>query len=240
LVSHIRHIALALLFIATPALSESSDYFNAWVPAGWKLILSATGDLNRDGIEDAVLVLEETNPANFKPNEGLGAPVLNVNPRRLLILLKTPDGYRKVSSRDNLLPSEHDEDSSPCLADPLLEQGGISISDGRLIVKLGTWLSCGSSGVTQQKFTFRLENDRFRLIGYDHSSFSRSTGEASEDSINYLTGRKKTTTGENVFEKNSKPEVSWSRISGKHKFYLDEIAFTCYLGDKQSGCAWNQ
>ena len=238
MISHIKYVTLTLLFVATSVFSESSASFDAWVPAGWKLILTATGDLNRDGIEDAVLVLEQTNPSNLKPNEGLGVSVLNVNPRRLLILLKTPNGYRKVLSRDDLLPSENNE-VSPCLDDPLLGEGGISVSSGRLIVDLRTWLSCGSWEVTHRTFTFRLENTRFRLIGYDYWEFARNTGERYEYSINYLAGKKKATTGLNEFE-DSTPKVLWSKISGKREFFLDEIVLDCYYSSDEPSCAWYQ
>jgi hypothetical protein len=238
-----KYAMLTLVFFATPVFSAPPNTFSAWVPKGWKLIATATGDLNRDGIEDAALVLEQTNPANLVSNESLGASFLNLNPRRLLILFKTPEGYRKILSRDNLLPSQNDVDA-PCLADPLLEEGGISISDGKFFIRLGSWLSCGSYGVTHETFTFRFDNARFRLIGYDYSEFSRSSGEASEDSVNYLTGKRKRTTGQNEFEdstSNSKPEVSWSKISGKREFYLDKMIFNCNPSDeKYFSCTWNQ
>jgi hypothetical protein len=237
LIPHIKYVAFVLFFVATSAVSESSASFDAWVPAGWKLILTAAGDLDRDGISDAVLVLEQTNPANLKPHEGLGTSVLNVNPRRLLILLKTSDGYRNILSRDDLLPSENSE-VSPCLDDPL-QEGGISVSSGKFIVELRAWLSCGSWGVTHRKFTFRLENNRFRLIGYDYREFSRSTGEGSEDSINYLTGKRRSVTGLNEFE-DSKPKVLWSKISGKREFYLDDIVLDCYYSNNEPGCAWKR
>jgi hypothetical protein len=236
---------LALVFFATPVFSEPSSTFNAWIPKGWKLIATATGDLNRDGVEDAVLVLEQTNPANLISNESFGASVFNLNPRRLLVLFKTPEGYRKILSRDNLLPSENDADA-PCLADPLIGEGGISISEGKFFIRLVSWLSCGSYGVVHEIFTFRFESTRFRLIGYDYSGFSRSTGEASEDSVNYLTGKRKRTTGQNIFEDsatNSKPEVSWSNISGKREFYLDKMTFDCNPSDddeKSFSCTWNR
>ncbi|MDR2872135.1 MAG: hypothetical protein LBV45_06370 [Xanthomonadaceae bacterium] len=240
---YIKYITLTLLFVAVPALSETSSSFNAWIPKNWELIATATGDLNRDGIEDAVLILEQTDPANLVSNEGLGSSILNLNPRRLLILLKTPEGYQQALSRDNLLPSQNDNDA-PCLADPLLEEGGISISDGKLMIQLGAWLSCGGWGVSHETFTFRLENARFSLIGYDYSTFARNSGEASEESINYLTGRRKTTTGLNIFG-DSEPKVSWNRISGSREFYLDNMVFDCNPNDEQydeyhSSCTWSR
>jgi hypothetical protein len=232
--AHIKYITLVLLFVTALGFSQSSKPFEAWIPTGWKLIGTATGDLNLDGVDDAVLILEETNPANLKSNEGLGASTLNLNPRRLLILFKMPSGYRKAFSSDKLLPSEHDE-NSPCLEDPL---GDITVFKERLLINLKSSQSCGSYGVTLEKFTFRLENTRFRLIGYDHSEFSRSSGEKSEYSVNYSTGKKKIITGLNEFEE-SKPSVSWKRIPGKREFYLDEIALDCDSTD-EPGCGWHQ
>jgi hypothetical protein len=234
---------LALVLVSAPAFSESSSVFNDWIPKDWKLVATAIGDLNQDGMEDAVLVLEQTNPANLVSNESLGASVLNLNPRRLLILFKTSEGYREILSRDHLLPSQNDADD-PCLADPLLEEGGISISDGKIFIRLGSWSSCGSYGVTHETFTFRFESARFRLIGYDYSDFSRNSGEASEDSVNYLTGKRKRTTGQNEFEEsteNAKPAVLWSKISGKREFYLDKMIFECNPSNEKSfSCTWSR
>ncbi len=185
---YMKYVTIALLFVSAPAFSKSLTSFDGWIPSGWKFISTTTGDLNKDGIEDAVLVLEKMDTANLKPNNALGVSILNVKPRRLLVLLKTHGTYRKILNKDNLLPSENDEDS-PCLEYPLIEQGGISIRSGKLAITLGAFLGCGSYGVNRRTFTFRLENTRLRLIGYDYSEFSRSSGAASEHSINYLTGK---------------------------------------------------
>jgi hypothetical protein len=235
---HNKHrltLAVALLFAASSALAESPALFEDWIPSGWKLISSATGDLNQDGLDDAVLVVEEENADKLFQNELFGAPVLNLNPRRLIVLFNTQSGYREFLTHDKLLPSEHNLDS-PCLADPLLSEGGIAIEQGRILIRLGTWLSCGGYGVSSEKFTFRFEDERFRLIGYDYSQFSRSSGEASEYSVNYLTGRKKATTGGNVFE-DTDPSVSWSQVSDSRKFYLEEMSLECYSSD-DLGCNW--
>lgn len=232
-----RHLLL-LAFLAVPAFAAPPGLFANWVPNGWKIIAQKTGDLNRDGMDDVVLVAEETNPANFKKNpEALGPQILNLNPRRLIILLNTPNGLKEVLSRDDLLPSQNEENMA-CLDDPL-EAGGVSIDRWNLVVKLQTWLSCGSYGVTNEKFTFRAEGNRFRLIGYDHSEFSRSTGEQSEFSINYLTGKKKIIEGLNAFE-DSKPKVVWKKIPTKRDFFLDKMFLYCVTDDPAQKDSWCQ
>jgi len=234
---YIRALAIALTVVVGSAHAVSPPAFATWIPPGWKLIANATGDLNGDGLKDAVLVLEQTDPAKLKTNDDLGAPILNLNPRRLLVLFNGTGGYRLVFSRDRLLPGENDE-NSPCLMDPLMQEGGISISRGRLLIDLRFWSSCGSYGVSHQKFTFRLENDRFRLIGYDTWEFSRSSGDGSAFSINFLTGQRKTTSGQSEF-KPSKPADVWDRIPVRDRFHLDEMSLDCSEPETPA-CAWQR
>ena len=74
------------------------------VPAGWKLLFSVRGDLNRDGQADLVRVIEEDNPAKHLKNDGLGQSVLNTNPRRLLVFLQQNGTYQPVVDTDQFLP----------------------------------------------------------------------------------------------------------------------------------------
>ena len=231
-------LILLLFFLAAPAFAGDAHPFSEWIPKGWRLIAHTSGDLNRDGLEDAVLVAEKSDSANFRQNrESLGASVINLNPRRLVILFRRPGGFDKILGRDNLLPSEHDEDV-PCLADRL-DGGGVSIKRGNLVIELHTWLSCGSYGVKHETFTFRPEGARMRLIGYDCSEFSRSSGEQADFSINYLTGRKKITKELNAF-RDSKPEVSWEKLVLQRRFYLDDISLDCDPTDPAHRNNWCQ
>ncbi|MBP7547813.1 MAG: hypothetical protein KA754_07675, partial [Corallincola sp.] len=77
-----------------------------------------------------------------------------------------------------------------------------------------------------------------RLIGYDSQSFSRNSGEISETSINYLTAKKKTTSGKNEFEDSTAVEA-WSKLADLPKFYLDEMRLDCFASD-EPGCGWDR
>ena len=230
---------LLLAFFVTPTFAGADETFSQWVPNNWKLIDSEKGDLNRDGIDDVVLVTEETNPANFKkkPEGSLGPNILNLNPRRLIILLRSSSGFKEVLRRDDLLPSENAENMG-CLDDPLAN-GGVSIARGNLVIELQDSRSCGSYGVVNEKFTFRTRGTRFQLIGHDRSESSRSTGERSEYSTNYLTGKKKITTDLNDF-RGFKEMVSWKRISSKKAFFLDGISLYCDTADPAQKDHWCQ
>lgn len=228
---------LLLFCFAAQAETTSSADFSGFVPQGWKLIQSSVGDLNKDGQPDAVLVIQQENPDNFVKNDGLGVASLNLNPRRLLVLLQAEDGYREVLATEQFLPTENDE-NLPCLTDPLIEGGGVSVHRGLLVVNLSYWLSCGSYSVSGYNFKFRYDDDRFRLIGLDVNGFSRSSGEESQTSINYLTGKVKRTAGLNVFAE-SKPTISWEALATDRRyFYLDEMNASCYdqNGDQRQWC----
>lgn len=93
------------------------------VPQGRLATHSARSDLNGDQKADAALIIQQQNPALRLKSEGLGADVLDTNPRRLLVLLRTDSGYRLLAqSPDSMLPPSGSVDN-PCLQDPLARRG---------------------------------------------------------------------------------------------------------------------
>jgi hypothetical protein len=225
-------VFLPLSLVALPAAHAAEDWQNH-VPAGWKLI----GDVA--DADAAVLMIEQDDLARRVKNSGLGPDELNTNPRRLVFLSRTSAGYKRTGSADRFLPPEGDSDT-PCLADPL-EEGGMDLRDNVLTLNLNYWLSCGSWSTSKDSFKFRLENGRFRLIGFDRRSYARNGGTGEEISINYLTNRKKMTTDIEIFEPEAdapttKQKVVWTRI-GRQKYYLDAMDRKQCDGD-ESAPSW--
>ncbi|WP_162618659.1 hypothetical protein [Pedobacter yulinensis] len=200
-----------------------------FVPKGWKVIAHASGDLNKDGISDDAIVIEDTDLDNFRPQDGLGDDTLNVNPRTLMVFLKHKNGYQLVSQNDKgFIPPANDEDS-PCLADPLLQDGDLSIKKGLLCIVFNYWLSCGSWYVNSASYKFRYQHNAMELIGFDHTEFHRASGAASNTSINYVTRKKSTTSGGNMFDdKKNQEETVWSTIQVKALYRLDECNTDTY------------
>lgn len=210
--------AMAVVLFAAANGAQAADW-SAHVPVGWKLVEEAADGPN------AVLMIEEDNPAKWIKNDGLGADTLNTNPRKLLFLRKNAGGYAKLGSADTFLPSAGSTDT-PCLVDPL-EEGGISLAKGVLAISMHYWLSCGSYGVTKTTYKFRLEGNRYRLIGLDNLEFSRASGLGRETSINFLTARKIEKIDVQIIEaeegaKAAKPKTIKSGIS-KRAYYLDAM-----------------
>ena len=220
-------LPLTLISFSTVTLAAPDKLAYAkFVPQGWTVLETASGDLNRDGKIDAALIIQQNNPNNIKSHEGLGSDRLNLNPRKLLILFQTAQGYQLITENDSL-PTENDEES-PCLADPL-EDGGMSITKGLLKINLHYWLSCGSWYVTNNSYTFRYQNNNLSLIGFDSNDFHRASGDITERSINFSTSKVKTTTGKNEFADASQPiKVQWSTLKNKYPLTLQDIDFSEY------------
>ena len=172
--------ALPVSAVAAPAVQD-------FVPQGWKLEQQIDGDLNGDGRADKVLVLQQQDAAHWQDNEGLGAPRLNLNPRTLLVLWNTPQGYHEAVRNTTLLPSESSEDT-PCLVDPL-EEGAISIRKQVLVVDLHYWLSCGSYSLNHMQYKFRYQQGAWPLIGLDVNSSARNMDDTEQSSYNFVTGK---------------------------------------------------
>lgn len=208
--------------IDTKAEIKSND--QAFIPKNWKTIKKVQGDLNADGLADLALIIEDTDPKNIIKNAGLGTIELNLNPRALLVLLKKPQAYELAAS-NRFLPTEGDAES-PCLADPLTEGGTLDIKNGLLKIGLHYWLSCGSWYVTNHIYTFRYQDRSFKLIGYDSNDFHRASGDTTETSINFLTGKVKNTSDRNEFEENYKPaKIQWAQLKNKYSLKLEHVQF---------------
>ena len=201
---------------------EKAKNIDGFIPKGWKTVLSAKGDLNNDKLEDVAIIIEKTDKANIVKNENLGSEYLNLNPRILLVLFKQKNGsYILVSKNDKGFIKSAGDKENPALMDTL---DNISIKNNILKIKFNYFLSAGSWSVTQNTFTFRFQNKKFELIGFDNNSYMRNSGNQEEFSINFSTNKVKITTGGNISdEKANKPKEEWKTIKANKKYVLDEM-----------------
>lgn len=205
--------------VSAPAAAQSANSVDGpAIPSGWVEDMRASGDLTGDGRPETVLIIRDTDPARVIANDGLGADSLDTNPRRLLVFEKAADDFRQIAAGDHVVPPSGSEDT-PCLVDPL-EDGGLSISHRVLSLNLRFWTSCGSWGTSGNTYKFRLEGDRFRLIGFDKTEFMRNTGSGEQISVNFLTLRKKVSPYS--IDGETKGKVRWSSIEPQ-RYYLDTL-----------------
>ena len=228
-------LIIAILFIFSANvfsqnIPKQAKLIEDFVPKNWKILYHVQGDLNKDKIDDHAIIIENTNPENIKENEGLGANILNLNPRILMVLFKNKENYTLAAQNNKgFIPTENSEDN-PCLADPISETQGISIEKGVLKTSFNYWLSCGSWYVNKADYTFRFQNNRFELIGFDHSSFHRASGEESFTSINFSTKKKSETTGGNMSDDNEgKEKTVWKTIKSNKIYDLQNLDDETYF-----------
>ncbi|MFY7730392.1 MAG: hypothetical protein ACOVRN_12800 [Flavobacterium sp.] len=199
---------IILLSLFVSMVYSQGKPLDSYVPTGWKLLAKATGDLNKDGLDDAAIVIENTDPANIiKNEEGLGAKELNTNPRHLLILFQESGGYVLKFINKKFIPSEHIAEA-PCVTDPFSAGEDFRIKKQVLHLRFGNWSSCGSWYAGSSTYKFRFQEDNFILIGYDEFSMHRAAGNIFSESINFLTKKKIVTTGGNEFDQKLNHPVS--------------------------------
>lgn len=174
-----------------PELLESSASRLDFVPRGWKLSDKVDGDLNGDGREDFVLIVQRNEPAGEIENpEGLGYDHFDCNPRMLLVILSDAEEgrYRLGGSDATIIPDW----IAPTYDDPY---SGMSIDKGVVVLELGFWANAGSWLMFTRTFRFRWNGQEMALIGYDANLVHRGSGEMKQTSVNYLSGKRKDAEG---------------------------------------------
>ena len=209
---------------------KKADKIEDFIPKGWKSIIIKKGDLNKDKIDDAVLIIEKNDPKNFKKNEeSYQTSPENHNPRIILVLFKDKNSkYALVAKNDKgfiISPGEAYESGLQNLESPDFDNDlskSITIKNNTLRIFTFAELTRSSGSSI---YIFRYQNNRFELIGFDNISFMRNSGEQEEFSINFSTNKIKTTTGGNMFEeKLNKPKEKWENFDIKKKYILDEMS----------------
>ncbi|RKS42766.1 hypothetical protein BC962_3053 [Gillisia mitskevichiae] len=203
-------ILLSFLFYNSPgnAQTESTAGF---IPNGYVLLEEHSGDVNKDGLEDCILIIKNTKEENIVENRF--GDIVDRNRRGIIVLLNTENGYEPILKNLDCFSSEN-------------EDGGVyyppelSIEIHTNILKIhyahgryGNW-----------EYIFRYGKSDYRLIGYE-SSENRGPIVNYKTSINFLTKKKQVLENENM---NSQDEVgifkeTWEKIKIENLIKLSEI-----------------
>ena len=151
-----------------------------FIPKGWKKLIVEKGDLNKDKIDDVVLVIEKNDPKNFKKIEDSprSNPV-NFNPRIILVLFKDKNSkYTLVAKNDKnfiVSPGYASEEELETLDSPDYNDNlskAVTIKNNTLhIFTLADYIKYATSTT----YIFRYQNNRFELIGLDAQSILGDT-----------------------------------------------------------------
>ena len=176
------------------------------VPKGW-VYTEATGDLNKDGIADLVVVATPDFKENTKTRDD--GFVYNFNQPLLAVYFGTAGGKMQLWRQyDQVIPARPDEYVSIDTNLTITEKGVLRIS-------LETFASMGGWGTEHSNFSYRYQDGDFYLIGKENQSMSRNTGEMETTSENYLTWRRQVVK-ENVFEDSNVTKTEkWTKLPRK-------------------------
>jgi len=203
-----------------PALPKTGKAPGDFVPRGWKLEIEQKGDLNGDGINDAVLVLREDNPANVVKNDSLGESELNTNPRMLVVIFGAKEGGYTLAMENHALIPRH---TVPTMDDVIdgVTGGSVAVRRGAFSVTLGIWFSAGSWSMGHVSHTFRWQNNRFELIGWDKSSSHRASGNDETISVNFSTRKVRIDCMNNFSDAGGR--TIWAKLPKKKAWPIDAV-----------------
>ena len=183
---------------------------NDFIPQGFVLSGTSIGDLNKDGVDDKVLLVKGTDKGAFEKNDF--GELVDLNRRGIIVLVKKDNKYEMILKNLNCFSSEN-EDGGVYYAPEL----SLEIDKGNLYVhyahgRYGYW-----------KYTFRYRNSDFYLIGYDTSEGGEVIDK--ETSINFLSKKKQVKVntnssaegGDEVFKE------TWTNITVAELLKLREI-----------------
>ena len=145
-----------------------------FIPKGYKLFEKISGDLNKDGLEDCVLIIKATRKDGFERDyEG---KLIDRNRRGIIILFTEKDGYKLASKNYNCFSSENEEGGVYYAPELWVEERKGNLYLRYCHGRYGYWEYC-----------FRYQNSDFMLIGYE-ASHDRGPVVLFKTSINFLTG----------------------------------------------------
>ncbi|MCS0182640.1 hypothetical protein NDI96_19945 [Vibrio alginolyticus] len=209
----------ALLFGANVLAQEKIDLDSSYweiVPNGHTIIEAIHGDLNGDGRDDIVLMIQGTDQNKMVTDEYRGQ--LDLNRRGIIVALRNNDEYDVVVENDNCFFSVDEEGRA--------EEILMSITKGNLHIDF-----LDGRFENQWSYNFRYQDSDLELIGYDAMA-NRGPRVEVVTSINYLT--KKMLTTENVSDLDDDVPIfkeKWSTFVLEHRFKLSQISDFTEFGD---------
>lgn len=199
-----------LLILGNYTIQAQNSKVEDFIPQGYVLYEKVFGDLNKDNIEDCILIIKGTKKENIVENRF--DEVVDRNRRGIIVLFKTENGFQKVTENLSCFSSEN-EDGGIYFAPELY----FNVKRGNLIIhyahgRYGFW-----------SYTFRYQDSKFKLIGYDETNGGVVV--RNETSINFLTKKKLTreNTNEDAEGGDEVYKETWSKIKITKLLNLSEI-----------------
>ncbi len=166
-------------------LKKQGKSLSAIVPKNWQVITSKKGDVNNDGIDDLVFVIQDTDKSKI---EGGDWDKVDENPRILAIYKGIKNNGNTIFQQQRMVTDFIQLKDNPNLLEPFdADMDGINITDkGVIEVSFSYFMSAGGWEMSNETYKFQWRNQAYQLIGYDYHSRHRASTETTEYSINFL------------------------------------------------------
>ena len=173
-----------------PHIETQGKTIADFIPKGWTLLDSTTGDLNNDRQNDLAFVIQYRDSISLVSTEDNFPDTVITQPRVLVIAFYNPARKEyELIEQSNTFILNHD---NPGMDEPFQK---ISISKGILQIDFQIFMNMGGWEMSDNSYKFRYLDNEFLLIGADYNSTNRASGETEYRSYNFLTKKVKTTTG---------------------------------------------
>jgi len=196
---------------AEAAVEQDVKNPSDFIPESFKIFEQIDGDLNKDGLQDRVIIIKGTSKDSIVEVDNQGK--VDRNRRGLIVLFKHKKGYSLACKNYNCFSSEN-EDGGVYMPPELW----LYIKRGNLYVHYahGRYGYC--------RYVFGYKKSDFALIGYD-SSDNNGPIVNSETSINFLTEkkRKRVNTNDEAEGGDEVFEETWEDIYVEDPLLLSEI-----------------
>jgi hypothetical protein len=198
-----------------PIIKQKGLSIKDFVPSGWVILDSATGDLNNDKQPDAAVILQYRDSVSVVRIDGNYNDTFITQPRILIVLFKSANkNYFYLAEQNNTFILTHD---SPLEDDPYLS---LKIDKEVLQIKFQWYPYSGTWYVNNSLFKFRLKGSEFILIGVDESWFNRASHDFKNCSYNFITNKIFTEEGN---DDNKTKKIEWKTIKNKKVESLKSI-----------------
>lgn len=145
-----------------------------FIPKGYKLFEKISGDLNKDGLDDCVLIIKATRKDGFERDyEG---KLIDRNRRGIIVLFSEEKGYKVAVKNYNCFSSENEEGGVYYAPELWVEERKGNLYLRYCHGRYGYWEYC-----------FRYQGSDFMLIGYE-ATYNHGPLVLGKTSINFLTG----------------------------------------------------
>jgi hypothetical protein len=203
---------IIILFLLNFAVSKAQDYtypeikkegkkIADFIPQGWTLLDSAYGDLNKDNLDDLVIILQGNDSILSISDYGLYTDTTTSQPRILAIFFYNNSSKKyELIEQNNSFISTHD---NPEAADPY---ESMLISNEVLSINFQIFYYSGSWVMSNTSYKFRYQNNEFLLIGADDNSMNRGSHDFENYSFNFLAKKWSKSVGNDTIDQKPKQE----------------------------------